>query len=77
MDQQSVEVREGYKKYKVHAAYVEGYDRGLNWPDAWEGHPEPGGPWFGGREFEQLRDENKAWREGWREGHADKLATAK
>lgn len=58
--------------------YDEGFDRGLNWPDKWESHGEPGGPFRGCSRFEALRKANlaycDAWLRGWREGHEKKLA---
>jgi ribosome modulation factor len=60
----------------------DGYQSGLNWPDTWEDHPKPGGPWVnGGRYTEKERQmaaqssaERQAWLEAWERGHADKLA---
>lgn len=56
-------------------AYVEGYDCGMTWPDAWEGHT-PGGPWVpsGDREAWRLRD---LWLDGWEAGHTEKLRTGR
>jgi hypothetical protein len=69
--------------FSIDRAYVAGYARGLSWPDAWEVHAEPGGPWvnvaiYSGnptidaeREAaaELSRKENEAWRKGWAFGH--------
>lgn len=65
---------------KVAEKWNEGYQIGLTWPDIWDKHPEPGGPFIDGRSRndgirEQSVAENKAWREGWRKGHADKLSS--
>lgn len=49
---------------------VEGYNKGLNWPEEWENHGPPGGPWARDARGELLSD---LWRFGWRAGHQDKL----
>lgn len=57
--------------------YNQGYERGLSWPDAWESHGKPGGPWvYSGRNAEESaksRFENRVWRAGWEDGHKVKL----
>lgn len=62
-------------------AYAEGFQQGLNWPDRWESHGKPGGPWVyrGGNSQWRKHDEeiNKAWCIGWAEGHAEKLRTGR
>ena len=62
----------------IGAARKEGFENGLTWPDIWESHGTPGGPFVCG-DFHtyahaQSAAENKAWREGWAVGHAEKLA---
>lgn len=58
--------------------WVEGYECGLSWPDAWDGHPEPGGPFVSHTKYaSQSAAENRAWREGWRKGHFEKLRKRK
>jgi len=48
---------------KIMDKAVEGYERGLTWPDQWE--YEPGGPWVYGDKNEAIRkqaeEENVAW----------------
>lgn len=64
--------------------YQEGYKEGLNWPDAWETHGEPGGPWIPGvgrtetsrLNHEQALRDNHDWVRGWKDGHAKKLERA-
>lgn len=72
----------------VDDAYADGYKRGLEWPDAWETHGKPGGPWvysaldsgdaveYARRQAEAAlsRRTNEAWRGGWARGHGLKLA---
>ena len=60
-------------------AYENGFYTGLNWPDAWMDHKKPGGPWFpsSGPSREQAVAENKAWREGWEVGLAEKITTGR
>jgi len=89
--------------------YLEGYNVGLTWPDAWDKHGEPGGPWVyldrgcydcgnsrtgrgAGRDRRtsprftckearafsaQSQAENRAWRDGWKRGYAEKKRTGR
>lgn len=59
-------------EHAVRVQWDAGYKSGLEWPDIWETHGEPGGPFVLN---EQTRAENKAWREAWRKGHDEKLRT--
>lgn len=54
-------------------AFIDGFRRGLFWPDKWEeGRGKPGGPFV--YDSEQSREENRAWKKGWELGHSQKLA---
>lgn len=62
----------------IDQTYMTGYQRGLSWPDAWDSHAAPGGPFVYNDfrhplESAQSRAENDAWCRGWRQGHVDKL----
>lgn len=65
------------------AVFMDGYNTGLTWPDKWESHGRPGGPWVCGptrpdptpEQLERYRFSrlmNETWRRGWRWGHAAK-----
>lgn len=66
-------------------SYQAGFKCGLEWPDAWEAHGQPGGPWVHtgrkgvGDPYAEhawaTRRNNVAWRKGWDEGHVKKLAS--
>lgn len=67
------------KEAAIRAAYADGYQSGLNWPDKWESRGKPGGPWVysDGKHpafSEQSRRENEAWKAGWDAGHFEKHA---
>ncbi len=60
---------------KIDEQYRTGFKMGLGWPDAWESHGKPGGPFVSrGRDNQQDLAENKAWLDGWAKGHADKIS---
>lgn len=61
--------------YKMQDSYMEGFVRGLYWPDQWEGDGKPGGPFV--MPNEQSRKENEAWCKGWNYGHHCKLTDKK
>lgn len=74
----------------VQKAHDDGFKSGLNWPDAWMTHGKPGGPWVPSSGFSfcrnpdkaretynQLYAENKAWRDAWEKGLAEKIATGR
>ena len=63
---------EGSEIRKIEA-YQRGRLKGMFWPDIWEGS-EPGGPWM---HDEQTRQENALWRQGWKEGHREKLSSGR
>jgi hypothetical protein len=62
-------------------AYRRGHHSGLNWPDRWETNGRPNGPFVymgnkitkDGIDAAQSAFENRLWRDGWRDGHAEKL----
>lgn len=56
---------------KVVKSAIEGYVKGRNWPDEWESHGPPGGPWVHDDPSQLYND---IWRFGWRKGHECKLA---
>jgi hypothetical protein len=56
--------------YQIEDAFMEGFRSGLFWPDQWETHGKPGGPFVCD---DQSRKENDAWRKGWEYGHHCKL----
>ena len=67
---------------KIAENYDQGYQEGLAWPDAWENHGDPGGPYiYRGQNTPamaaQTLAENKAWREGWKKGHEIKISTGR
>jgi hypothetical protein len=69
---------------KIAEKWDDGYRNGINWPDAWETHAEPGGPYIYGTGHnsnkalhEQSKAENAAWREGWKKGHYVKISTGR
>lgn len=67
----------------IEKAYQDGYQSGLNWPDAWMNHHEPGGPWVPSAGYDagsravkaQFAAENHAWKDGWKIGLAEKIVT--
>jgi hypothetical protein len=69
----------------VQSASADGFQSGLNWPDAWMNHGKPGGPWVPSRGYndkekavyEQLSAERTAWLAGWAKGLAEKIATGR
>ena len=71
----------------VKIASEDGFNSGLNWPDAWMNHSKPGGPWVPSRGYnantkekavyEQLSAERTAWLAGWEKGLAEKVATGR
>jgi hypothetical protein len=71
---------------KVLRQFNDGLISGLNWSDAWE-NTTPGGPWVPSighsrdpkwiAACEQAAAEQKAWLAGWKEGHAEKIATGR
>jgi hypothetical protein len=67
---------------KIAEKWDEGYKCGITWPDAWETHGTPGGPFVcramsNKAMHEQDLAENKAWREGWAKGHYVKVSTGR
>lgn len=71
------------KEFIPSKKYDEGYETGLNWPDIWENHGKPGGPYIssnyiqgqGWRYNQKSREENQDWCRGWEDGHKEKLKT--
>jgi hypothetical protein len=66
------------------AAYNDGFKSGLNWPDAWMNDAAPGGPWVPyGYDAKTnaaaivARAENEAWRNGWKAGLTEKVASGR
>lgn len=56
--------------FEIQESYMDGFVRGLYWPDQWETHGKPGGPAaFDDQEYKK-RD---AWLKGWEYGHHCKL----
>lgn len=51
--------------------YLEGFLKGIFWPDQWEADGKPGGPFASD---EKTRQERSCWLEGWEHGHRLKLA---
>ena len=78
-------LREYVKQFISSPKYDEGYERGLNWPDKWESHGKPGGPWIksdyvpwsegnpGWRYNKKSLQENRDWCRGWEDGHNEKI----
>jgi hypothetical protein len=72
-------------EHKVQGEFNCGLMTGLNWPDAWESHGKPGGPWVPSIGYstdpkwiatcQQAAAERKAWLAGWEEGHNEKIVT--
>ena len=67
-------------------SYVEGFESGFLWPDAWEDHGKPGGPWvYSGQSNDPAnitwhkasKAANQAWCKGWEDGHKSKLLAKK
>lgn len=64
-------------------SFNDGFNSGLNWPDAWMNHGKPGGPWIPSAGYDDksraantlARAENKAWCAGWETGLAEKIST--
>jgi hypothetical protein len=71
----------------IEVARKDGFNSGLNWPDAWMNDGKPGGPrvpnlgyrndpkWIA--VYEQTAAENKAWCAGWEAGLAEKISTGR
>lgn len=62
--------------------YQQGFTTGYYWPDKWEEHGNPGGPWVYTdicrtpkfpRWAKRSRVINEQWRLGWEDGHKKKL----
>lgn len=64
--------KEEAEERKIDEGFLEGYKNGLTWPDAWEKHGNPGGPWVSAGDLVSSKV-NSAWKRGWRLGHAHKL----
>ncbi len=69
-----------------HPSYLDGYKTGLEWPDKWDKHAPPGGPWvYTAKAWETgqkylnkakiSRMENEFWRKGWVAGFSEKKRT--
>ncbi len=65
--------------------YEDGYKSGLNWPDAWMNHGEPGGPWVpragysvsSGAVHACAMAGNIQWRRGWADGLQEKIRSGR
>jgi len=68
-------------------SYDKGFESGLLWPDAWENHGKPGGPYVYTADCwaprthhiwaQASRAAHQAWMKGWEDGHRSKTHVRK